>query len=65
MQNERIRWRATRATRALKRLDEIEASITALQDNDLLDFADIFFEMPGSPLGDIASAEMAKRKIGL
>ncbi len=62
---ERMKWRKTRATRDLKRLNEIEASITALEDNDLLDFADIFVGQPGTLLGTIAAAEMAKRSIAL
>jgi len=65
MQKERTKWRADRATRALKRLDEIEASIIALQDNDLLDLADIFIGQLGTPLAEIASTEMAKRNISL
>lgn len=65
MQKERIKWRATRGTRALKRLNDIEASIRALQDNDLLDLADIFPEQPQTLLGDIAAAEMTKRQITL
>jgi hypothetical protein len=65
MQKERNRWRATRATRTLKRLAAIEASIVALQDNDLLDFADIFVGQPQTLLGEIAAAEMTKRKIAL
>ena len=43
----------------------MEASIRALEDNDLLDFADIFIGQPQTPLGDIAAAEMARRKIAL
>lgn len=65
MPKERIKWRATSATRALKRLEEIEASITALQDNDLLDFADIFVGQQQAALGEMAAAEMAKRNISL
>jgi hypothetical protein len=65
MHREPNQWRASRATRALKRLNAIEKSITALQDNDLLDFADIFVGTPDSPLGELAAAEMANRKISL
>ena len=65
MQKEPKKWRGTRATRDLKRFAEIEASIRALEDNDLLDFADIFVGQPGTPLSEIAAAEMANRKIGL
>lgn len=49
----------------MKRLTAIEAAITALQDDALLDFADIFVEQPGTSLCDIAATEMAKRKISL
>lgn len=65
MQKERIKWRATPGTRALKQLTDIEASIRALQDNDLLDFADIFTGPSPTLLGDIAIAEMTRRKISL
>jgi hypothetical protein len=65
MQRERTKWRGNRGTCALKRLDEIELSIRALEDNDLLDFADIFVGHPGTPLGELAAGEMEKRKIGL
>jgi hypothetical protein len=65
MRIERTKWRCDRGGRALKRLAEIEASIAALQNNDLLDFADIFGEQPRMPLGEIAAAEMARRKISL
>ena len=65
MQKDRTKWRVARATRDLKRLDQIEASIRALEDNDLLDFADIFVGQPGTPLGVIAASEMTKRKITL
>jgi hypothetical protein len=65
MRKERNRWRGDRATRALQRLAAIEASIVALQDNDLLDFADIFVGQPHTPLGELAAAEMVKRNLAL
>lgn len=65
MQNDRTKWRADRGSRAIKRIADIEASIAALADDDLLDLADIFVSQPLAALGSIASAEMAKRKIGL
>ena len=40
-------------------------SIAALSNDDLLDFADIFREMPQMPLAEIAFAEMEKRGISL
>lgn len=65
MESNRTKWRADRSSRALKRLSEIEASITNLADEDLLDFADIFSGGPTTALGEIAAAEMAKRSISL
>ena len=65
MQREPTKWPGDRGTRALKHLDEIEASTRALEDNDLLDFADIFVGHSGTLLGEIAADEMAKPKIGL
>jgi hypothetical protein len=58
-------WRGARGVRALRRFAEIEVSIAALGDDDLLDFADIFVGNPQTPLAEIASAEMRKRNIGL
>ena len=59
------KWRANRGTRAVKRLVEIEASIKALSNDDLLDFADIFVSSSPTALGNIASAEMERRGISL
>jgi hypothetical protein len=50
---------------AVQRLAQIEASIAALPDEDLLDLADIYKDKPHTPLGEIASAEMARRSISL
>lgn len=61
MQQERMKWRADRGTRACKRLDLIEASITALDDEDLLDLQDIFRSAITSPLGEMAMAEISRR----
>lgn len=63
MLNHRTKRLAARDARAVKRLAEIEASIATLSDDDLLDLADIFKEERRTPLSEIASAEMAKRKI--
>ncbi len=65
MLNYRIKQRASRGARAVKRLAEIETSIVKLSDNDLLDLADIFKERPDSPLSESASTEMRKRGISL
>lgn len=51
--------------RAVKRLADIEKSIKALSDEDLLDLSDIFKVEPRTPLGEIAFAEMARRGIAL
>lgn len=61
----RIRRRADQGERASQRLTLIEASIAALIDDDLLDLADIFRDEPRTPLGELASAEMARRNISL
>ena len=50
---------------ARQRLAQIEASIAALPDEDLLDLADIYKAKPQTPLGEIAFAEMARRNISL
>ena len=61
----RITRRADRGARAIRCLTAVEAEIVALADDDLLDLADIFFDAPNSPLGRIATAEMARRGINL
>jgi hypothetical protein len=64
-----LKTRMKRFTRcseaAVQRLAEIEASITILGNEDLLDLADIFKAHPRTPLGEIAFAEMARRNISL
>lgn len=49
----------------MARLAAIDASVTALVDEDLLDLADIFSGATSTPLADMASAEMLKRKLSL
>lgn len=49
----------------MKRFAELEASIAALGDEDLLDLADIFKGEPSTVLWDIAFAEMTRRNISL
>jgi hypothetical protein len=61
----RMKRLASQSETAQQRLAEIEAVITALGNEDLLDFADIFTANPGGPLRDIAAAEMARRNISL
>jgi hypothetical protein len=59
----RIKQRAARAERTVVRLADIEASIAALVDEDLLDLADIFAGQPQTVLAELATAEMGKRKL--
>lgn len=57
------KWRADRGARALKTVSEIEASILALHDEDLLDLHDIFAETATSALGRLAAHEIARRNL--
>lgn len=50
---------------AAARLADIESSLLSLDDEDLLDIADIFRNQPMSLIGQIVLAEMAKRHISL
>jgi hypothetical protein len=59
----RIKQRAARAERTVVRLADIEASIAALVDEDLLDLADIFSGQPQTVLAELATAEMGKRNL--
>lgn len=43
----------------------IEASVIALENEDLLDLADIFRSQSQSPLAEIASDEVKKRALSL
>lgn len=61
----RNKRRAEQGAHATQRLAHVEASITALQNEDLLDLADIFKSQIQSPLAEMASAEMKKRAISL
>ncbi|KHL24211.1 hypothetical protein PK98_14550 [Croceibacterium mercuriale] len=58
-------WRANQDTRAKKHLTELEGTVVALSDDDLLDLADIFEAAPPSILKEIAAREMARRGISL
>ena len=51
--------------RALDRLAAVEASVSALVDDDLLDFADIFAGGDPTPLRDMAMTEMRRRNLSL
>jgi hypothetical protein len=61
MQRNKPKWRADHGARALKAVSQIEASIIALDDEDLLDLHDIFLETPNSPLGGLAAVEVQRR----
>ncbi len=61
----RMKRLADHGKRAVQRLAEIEASMTDLDNEDLLDLADIFKAKPHTPLGEMSFAEMARRNIRL
>ena len=60
-----IKRQANRVDRIAQRLAAVEASIIALDDEDLLDVADVFKQTPETPIAQWASAEMARREITL
>lgn len=57
--------RADHGARAKKRLAEVERAILTLNDEDLLDFADIFYRKSPTPLSEIAAIEMDRRGLEL
>jgi len=61
----RINRLAAQHERASERLADIETSIEKLGDEDILDLADIFKDMPETALNDIVRAEMTRRNISL
>jgi hypothetical protein len=65
MLKKRIKRQRTMGVRTAKRFEEIQSSIAALGDEDLLDLVDIFSDETKTPLWEIASAEMRKRNISL
>jgi hypothetical protein len=65
MLKSRMKREAEQSARAMKRLTQIETSIAALKDEDLLDLADIFAEKPETAIAQYTFAEMARRKINL
>ncbi len=65
MLKSRIKRQALESARAVARLAEVEASVAALKDEDLLDLADIFALETASPLKEMAAVEMAKRNLHL
>lgn len=48
-----------------KRMAAIETAIITLDNDDLLDLADIFKAKPDNPIKEIANAEMQQRGISL
>lgn len=65
MTNPRIQWRANPSRRALKTLADIERTIAALANEDLLNLADIVGADAEGALSTIALAEMNRRDIAL
>lgn len=61
----RMKRLAGQGERIEQRLRQVEAAIVALDNDDLLDLADIFEAKPDNPIRQIAQAEMAKRAISL
>lgn len=65
MLKSRIKRREAIVQRMATRFTAVEAAILALDNEDLLDFADIFAGCQQTPLWEIASAEMQKRGLSL
>jgi hypothetical protein len=63
MQSSKAKWRADHGARALKTLRDIEDSIAALNDEDLLDLDDIFAGSPASALAILATGELGRRQL--
>lgn len=61
----RLKRMTEEGARAVTCLGTIHASIAALNDEDLLDLADIFPSGARTPLGDAAAAEMQRRNLKL
>ncbi|MBW6528191.1 hypothetical protein KZ813_15210 [Sphingomonas sp. RHCKR7] len=61
----RMKRLAARDSRAVQFLADVERSIEGLENEDLLDLADIFRGERRGPLGEIAAREMARRDISL
>lgn len=60
-----MRRNAERSARGTATLVDIERSIAALNDEDLLDLADIFPVVQQTAMAKLASAEMARRQLTL
>ena len=59
----RMKRLASQGERMEKRVAAIETAIVALDNDDLLDLADIFEAKPDNPIKEIANAEMQRRGI--
>lgn len=60
-----MRKKTAEAGKAVALIADVRASIATLQDEDLLDLADIFPGDAGTTLGDMAWAEMRRRDLRL
>lgn len=61
----RMKRIAEKSERTEQRVVAIEAAIAALDNDDLLDLADIFDAKADNPLKEITKSEMMKRGISL
>ncbi|MES3100567.1 hypothetical protein [Sphingomonas faeni] len=61
----RNRKKAAEGEQAVRLLAEVTKSIGDLQNEDLLDLADIFSDDANTTLGRISSAEMQRRNLSL
>ena len=65
MLKRRIKRRGLERARAVEMIAEVQASIVALNDEDLLDLADIFRGDAKASLMTLATAEMERRNLSL
>lgn len=61
----RVRRQQAEIKRAQTRLSAVEAAVAGLDDEDLLDLADIFARGEPTPLREMAQDEMRRRNISL
>ena len=65
MLKRRIKRRELEGARAVEMIADVRASIVALNDEDLLDLADIFRGDAKASLMTLAAAEMERRNLSL
>ena len=65
MLKRRIKRRELEGARAVEMMADVRASIVALNDEDLLDLADIFRGDAKASLMTLAAAEMERRNLSL